>query len=306
MEKSDLWLSRAEEEAFNIEARKFNLQFLSQIDTDMYLSAFVHVHRRHNPLIPPWAVGCGASNFVTLVTQQWDAQAAKQVNPRDANEKRAMVIGAARRICSLPLQMDRESPHDDTYVSTALRRGLLYHVRDHIPFVNTYAIHRYDGSDAATRLEGADVLSILAHLFATLRCERPAFVNIPLLRYEPYERPAPPKVGKFGSPDRRLCSDLAYTAFHARAGRYGDRDVFRMPYNLLGAQGEGTITSFTKEDFLRQSHLNDAKNPLKIAMSTMAGKLLELEALGRDVSCRTGRYRCERQPFTIFVGKLPV
>jgi hypothetical protein len=96
MERADVWLLHSEEEAFNAEARKFNEEFLPLIDTDWYLGAFIHVHRRHNPLIPPWAVGCSASNFVALVAEQWDLQAAKQVTPRDTDEKRAMAIGAAR------------------------------------------------------------------------------------------------------------------------------------------------------------------------------------------------------------------
>jgi hypothetical protein len=221
------------------------------------------------------------------VAEQWDLQAAKQVTPRDTDEKRAMAIGAARRICSLPLQMDPESPHDDNYISTALRRGLLYHVRDNIPIVHTYAIQRYDGVDAASRLEGAEVLSILGHLFATLRVERPDFTGIPLLRYEQYERTPPPRYGKFVSPDRRLCSSLAYTAFHVRACKIQGQERPKLPYGLLGAQEDENVTSFTKEDFMQQSHLNDAKNPLRVALSTMAGKLLELEELGRNVSYLT-------------------
>ncbi len=96
-----------------------------------------------------------------------------------------MAIGAACRICSLPLQMDA-SPHDDNYISTAQRCGLLYHVQDNIPSPNAYAIQRYDGADAAAHLEGAaaclegaEVLSILAHLFATLGVEVPDFTGIP-------------------------------------------------------------------------------------------------------------------------------
>src|SRR5260370_12118459 len=78
-----------------------------------------------------------------------------------------MAIGGAHRICSLPLQMDA-SPHDDNYISTAQRCGLLYHVQDNIPSPNAYAIQRYDGADAAAHLEGAEVLSILAHLLPLL------------------------------------------------------------------------------------------------------------------------------------------
>jgi hypothetical protein len=284
MEREDIWLEPSEEALFNAEAHKHNEEFLPLIDTDLYLSAFLHVHRRHNPLVPRWAIGCSASNFVSEVTAQWDFQATIHRNPQDKNEKRAMAIGAARRLCSLPLQMDRESPHDENYISTAQKRGLLYHVRADIPSPHVYVVQRYDGMDAANRLEGAEALSILAHLFATLMVGVPTFTGIPLQRYGPYERTRPPTIGKFPSPDRRLCSSLAYTAFNVRAGR--GRGVFvKLPFDLLGGeQPDDSIMSFTKEDFRQRAQVNDAKNPLQVTMSAIAGKLCEFEDLGRNVS----------------------
>jgi hypothetical protein len=286
MERSDVWLLRSEEELFNANAHGFNEKFLPLIDTDYYLGAFIHIHRRQNPLIPLWAVGCNASGFVALVTEQWDLQAERRPNSRDINAKRAMVIGSARRLCSLPLRMDPQSPHDHTYISTAQKRGLLYHVRDDIPSPHVHAMQRYDGTDAATRLEGAEVLSILAHLFVTLGVEVPDFTNIPRLCYAPYKRPPPPTTGKFVSPDRRLCSSLAYTAFHVRASKAtskGKGADIKLPFGLLGQDQADSVTSFSKEDFRQQSNVNDAKNPLQVAMSTLAGKLCELHDLGCDV-----------------------
>ena len=284
MERVDVWLLPSEEVAFNAEAQKFNEEFLPLLDTDKYLGAFIHIHHWQNPLIPLWAVGCGASDFVALVTEKWDLQAVTHQNTSDLNVKQAMAIGAACRICSLPLWMDA-SPHDDNYISTAQRCGLLYHVWDNIPSPNTYAIQRYDGADTAAHLEGAKVLSILAHLFATLGVEVPDFTGIPQHRYQPYERPPPPKIGKFVSPDRRLCSSLAYTAFNFRSSKIECSDLIKLPFCLLGEQTDGSVTTFTKEDFIQQLYLNDAKNPLWVALSTLAGKLCELEDLGHDVGC---------------------
>src|SRR6266478_9935169 len=125
MERVDMWLLPSEEVAFNAEAQKFNEEFLPLLDTDKYLGAFIHIYCWQNPLIPLWAVRCGASDFVALVTEKWDLQAVTHQNTSDLNVKRAMAIGAACRICSLPLQMDA-SPHDDNYISTAQRHGLPY------------------------------------------------------------------------------------------------------------------------------------------------------------------------------------
>lgn len=283
MEREDVWLHPSGEALFNVEAQKHNDTYLPIIDTDNYLAAFISLHRRHNPLTPRWAIGCHASEFVSLVTTQWDRQALICRKPQNIGEKRAMVIGAACRLCSLPLKMDLGQPHDDIYISTAQRRGLLYVIRAHVPPFHTHAMQRYDGIDAATRLEGAEVLSILSHLFATLEVEAPDFTDIPLQRYEPYEQAPPPPSGKFNSPERRLCSSLAYTAFNARAGRATGAGV-RLPFCLLADQVDGSIMSFTKEDFKQRAHVNDAKNPLQVAMSAIAGKLSEFEDLGRNVS----------------------
>jgi hypothetical protein len=285
MERDDVWLERAEELLFNAEAQTHNEHFLPLLDTDLYLCAFVHIHRRHNPLIPQWTLACSASNFVPIVTAQWDLQAATCQNQQDINEKRAMVIGAARRLCSLSLKMDQESPHNENYISTAQRRGLLYPVWVDPPSLHAYVVSRYDGTNAAARLEGAEVLSILAHLFATLGVEVPDFTGIPLHRYHPYERTAPPAIGKFISPERRLCASLAYTAFNIRAGKAkGDKRGVRLPFGLLGEQSDASITTFMKEDFKQCTQVNDAKNPLQVAMSTIAGKLCEFQDLGNNVS----------------------
>ncbi len=183
MERDDVWLAPDEEALFNAEAEKHNTDFLPLIHTDLYLSAFTHIHRQHNPLIPQWVVECSASNFVSVVTEKWDSQAAVHQKPQDMNEKRFMVIGAAHRLCSLPLQMDQGSLHDEGYISTAQKRGLLYHIRANIPSLHTYVIQRYDGIDAANHLEGAEVLSILVQLFATLEVNPPDFNNILLRQY---------------------------------------------------------------------------------------------------------------------------
>src|SRR5260370_5548980 len=178
MERVDVWLLPSEEVAFNAEAQNFNEEFLPLLDTDKYLGAFIHIHRQQNPLIPLWAVRCGASDFVALVTEKWDLQAVTHQNTSDLNVKRAMAIGAACRICSLPLWMD-VSPHDDNYISTSQRHGLLYHVQANIPSPNAYTIQRYDAADAAAHLHESKVLSILSHLFATLVVEVPDFTGIP-------------------------------------------------------------------------------------------------------------------------------
>ena len=106
MEREDVWLEPSEEALFNVEAHKHNEEFLPLINTDLYLSAFINIHRRHNTLIPWCTIGCSTSNFVSEVAAQWDLQARIHQNPQDKNEKRAMVIGTAHRLCSLPLQMD--------------------------------------------------------------------------------------------------------------------------------------------------------------------------------------------------------
>jgi hypothetical protein len=286
MERDDTWLERSEELLFNAEAQKHNEEFLPLLHTDLYLSAFTHMHRRNNPLIPPWTLTCTALNFVPTVAAQWDLQAATLQNHQNVNEKRAMVIGAARRLCSLPLKMDSESPHDEEYVSTAEKRGLLYRIRVDPPSSNTYVLSQYTGTDSGIRLEGAEVLSLLAVLFATLCVEAPDFAGIPLYQYRAYERTPPPAIGKFVSPERRLCASLAYTAFNVRGGTgKGSKKDVRMPFGLLGEQSDGGITSFTKEDFKQRAQVNDSKNPLQVAMSTIAGKLCEFKDLGHNVSC---------------------
>ena len=284
MERDDVWLSPDEEVLFNAEAKKHNSDFLPLVHTDSYLKAFTHIHRRHNPLIPRWVVECSASNFVSVVAEKWDSQAAVHRKPQDMNEKRFMVIGAARRLCSLLLRMDQGNLHDEGYMSTAQKRGLLYHIRADVPSAHTYVIQRYDGIDAANRLEGAEVLSILAQLFATLEVNPPDVSDIPLRQYDPYKRPPPPTNGKFTSPDRRLCSSLAYTAFNVRVAK-AKGDHVRLPFGLLGGeQSDDSVIPFSKEDFRQRAQVNDSKNPLQVAMSAIAGKLCEFEDLGRSVS----------------------
>src|SRR5260370_17058872 len=116
MERVDVWLLPSEEVAFNAEAQKFKEEFLPLFDTDKYLGAFIHIHHWQNPLIPLWAVRCGASDFVALVTEKWVLQAVKHQNTSDLNVKQAMAIGAACRIYSLPLQM-HATPHDPHYIT---------------------------------------------------------------------------------------------------------------------------------------------------------------------------------------------
>ena len=87
MERVDVWLLPSEEVAFNAEAQKFNEEFLPLLHTDKYLGAFIHIHRWQNPLIPPWALRCGASDFVALVTEKWDLQAVTHQNTSDLNVK---------------------------------------------------------------------------------------------------------------------------------------------------------------------------------------------------------------------------
>ena len=127
--EQDIWLAPHEEALFNADAKKHNSHFLPLIHTNLHLSAFTSIHCRHNPLIPRWVVECSASNFVSAVAKQWDSQVAAAVHqkPQDMNEKRFMAIGAAHRLCSLPLQMEG-SLCNEGYISTAQKRGLLCHI----------------------------------------------------------------------------------------------------------------------------------------------------------------------------------
>ena len=106
------------------------------------------------------------------------------------------------------------SLQNEGYMSTAQKCGLLYHIRANIPPAHTYVIQWYDGINAANCLEGAEVLSILAQLFAVLEVNPPDISDIPLQQYDLYKQPPPPTNGKFTSPDQHLCLSLAYTAFN--------------------------------------------------------------------------------------------
>jgi hypothetical protein len=290
----DIWLAPYEQALFNADAENHNSRFLPLIHTDLYLSAFTSIHRRHNPLIPQWVVECSASDFVSAVAEQWDshAAAAAHQNPQDMNEKRFMVIGAARRLCSLPLRMEG-SLRDEGYISTAQKRGLLYHIRTDTPSLQMHVVQRYDGIDAANRLEGAEVLSILAQLFATLGVNPPDFSDIPLRQYLPYKRPPPLTNARLNSPDRRLCSSLAYTVFNVRLAK-AKGDHVKLPFGLLGGeQSDDSVIPFSKEDFRQRAQVNDSKNPLQVAMSGIAGKLCEFKDLGRSVGYFPGT--CEHK-----------
>lgn len=281
MEKNDVWLHPPEEDIFNVMAQSFNNHFLPLIHTEACLTAFIQIHRRQNPLIPEWASQCTQTNFVESVQEHWDIEAGEGAN---SDVRRNMVIGAARRLCSLPLRMDAGTPHDDEYISRAQKRGLLYPIRAN---KSAFFFQNYNTAEAVARLEGAEVLSIMAHLFATLSSEVPDLTGLPQYQYEPY---GPLSSRKLQAPERRLCASLAKAAFHVRAAKVasGSRVTgVRPPFGLLG---EGTqppgiddVLSFSKEDFHSQSNLNDGKNTLRVAMSTLAGKLSELQDLGASV-----------------------
>jgi hypothetical protein len=281
MERLDGWLACSEEKIFNDDARQFNEHYLPLLHTDLYLNAFLNIHHRHNPVIPSWTLTCSASDFIRIVAEKWDDQAQVLPEAHRSLEKRAIVIGIARRLCSLTLRMDDALPKDATYIITAQRRGLLYHIRDDIPAEQTYASPKYDTVDALTRLEGVELLSMMAHLFAPPGMDIEDSGDHLPYRYEPYERTRP--TARFSPPERRLCGSLAYTAFNVRSCAAGKGSV-RSPFSLLGEpKAEESVTTFSKEDFAHLANLVDSRNPLRPTLAYLAGKMLELKQLGNDV-----------------------
>jgi hypothetical protein len=283
MERIDGWLTPEEEQIFNTNNSVWNSRFFPLLHTDDYLRAFFHVQRRYNPLIPSWTLGCNASNFVFVATEKWDHHCSMRSDITDASDKRALVIGIARRLCSLGLQMDPGCARNAGYTASAQRRGLLYPIRQSIPTEHTYAMPKFDGVDASMRLDGVELLAILAYLFAHFEVENdPDDVDAVVpYRYEPYERP-PPK--KLSPPERRLCSSLAYVAFNSRVCASGGGGQVKAPLCLLGEEKiDDQVPAFSVEDFAQLADLTDSKNPLRATVAYLAGKLLELKQLGIDV-----------------------
>lgn len=276
-------MTTSEELFFNARASNTNSSLLPLLDTDDYMKALVHVHRRHNPLIPLSLTQCSASNFVSTVSQEWDTLSLNQPDDFNIYDKRYMVIGAARRISSLALKMDREGLSSDNYILSAQRRGLLLHTRSIIPDPHTHAIALYNNSDAYNRLEVVECFSIISHLFASISPSNSeeSRQNVEQSVYEPYVQP-PPKHGRLIKPERRSCSSLAYTALHVRACK---DNLSKGAFCLLEeSKDDDSVIPFSREDFERQAGLNDDKNPLQIALSYLAGKLVEFKQLGMDVS----------------------
>ena len=275
----DFWLDSSERTIFNTHALQWNSKLILLTDTDQYLTAFFHVHRRFNNAIPRWATG-PASQFVDLVTSQWDSCAANVPGAHFLAVKRSIVIGAARRICSLDLRMDPGSRERSDYCEVAERRGLLFHVRDDVGDENTYAVQRFDSVDVWARVEALELMSIIGHLFASIGAMVVHSADVPHFRFEPYyERPPPGS--RFSPPDRRLTSSLAYSAFHVWRASAGT--LVKPPYRLLPPVSGGNI-QFSASYFANKAAVTDEANPLIPTFSYLAGKLLHCKLLGENVS----------------------
>jgi len=279
-QQHDVWMDPSEEARFNVLAKKWNSQLLPLIETDDYLSAFLQVHRRFNNMIPDWATG-PASQFVDLVAQQWVSHAEMANNEELLGEKYAIVIGAARRICSLDLRMDPNSSGAPSYMETAQRRGLLFHVRDTIPIPNAYVLTRYDSQDAWEHIEALEQISIITMMFASIGAVAPS-QSKEHFRFDPYfARPPPTK--KFPPVEQRRSTDLAYLALHARHA-HTHQDV-KAPFRLLSAISEGSgAGNFSETDLADQAAVTDEVNPLRPTLAYLAGKLLQCKYLGEWVS----------------------
>ena len=159
----------------------------------------------------------------------------------------AIVIGAARRICSLKLKMDPGSSSVPGYIETAQRRGLLFHTRDNIPIPNAYALTRYDSQDAWERIEALEQISIISIMFASIGSVTPS-QSKEHFRFDPYfTRPPPTK--KFPPVERRRSTDLAYLALHARHA-HTHQDV-KAPFRLLSTISEGSGAGNFSEKILQ-------------------------------------------------------
>lgn len=279
-QQQDVWMHSSEEARFNVFAKEWNTHLLPLIETDDYLSAFFHVHRRFNNVIPDWATG-PAPQFVNLVDKQWLFYEGMANNVELPQEKHAIVIGAARRLCSLKLKMEPGSSSVPGYIETAQRRGLLFHTRDNIPIPNAYALTRYDSQDAWERIEALEQISIISIMFASIGSVTP-FLSKEHFCFEPYfTRPPPTK--KFPPVERRRSTDLAYVALHARHART-HQDV-KAPFHLLSTISEGSgRRNFSAEDLADQAALTDEINPLRPTLAYLAGKLLQCKLLGDNVS----------------------
>jgi hypothetical protein len=276
-QQQDVWMHPSEEARFNIFAQKWNLELMPLIETDNYLSAFFHVQRRFNNMIPDWATG-PASQFVDLVHQKWTSLAS---NDELIQEKYAIVIGAARRICSLQLQMEPGSSNTPGYIEMAQRRGLLFHIRDYIPSPNAYVLTRYDSQDAWERIEALEQISIISTIFASVGGVAPS-KSEEHFHFDPYfTRPPPTK--KFPAVERRRSTNLAYVALHARHAR--SHQEVKAPFRLLSQIMEGSGSgNFSEEDLADQAAVTDEVNPLRPTLAYLAGKLLQCKHLGDNVS----------------------
>ena len=274
----DSWLSPCEKIIFNERALEWNSELLPLIHTDNYLTAFFRVHRRFNNAIPQWATG-PASQFVGLVTTQWDSCATEVTGARFLAVKRSIVIGAARRICSLQLRMDATDLERPDCYEVAERRGLLFYVPQEIADENTHTVQRFDSADVWARVEALELISIIGYLFGSIGAMVFHLADEPHFRFQPYYEREPPS-RRFSPPERRLTSSLAYAAFHVWHASGGTR--VKSPYRLLPPVSGGKV-QFSASYFANKAAVTDEANPLIPTLSYLAGKLLHCKLLGKNV-----------------------
>lgn len=268
-----------------MDAVKYNDELMPLITTESYLTAFIRVHIGYNPLLSV-VPQVSSSNFVHAVGELWDFHVSTQGDLPYLDIKRHIVIGAARRICQVPLIMDQQ--RDESFVLTAQRRGLLFQTRD-VPSSHQLAVARYDSGDAWNRFEALECLTLMANLFASVGAELTGLSH--QYCHEPYERSVLQKsdgrggqMPKLPNPNRRSCGDLAYLAYNFRVCA-NVKDGLSAPLRLLqDVDNRGKVDTFTAEDFRDTAQLTDNKNPLQVTLSYIAGKFLQLKALGEDVS----------------------
>ena len=208
----DLWLSRTEEEQLYQKIAPEVIEVAACLQINDKWNAFLIVHNRYNPALPPWFRGPVELLEFRLQEKFSELRLHFKGAPAKRIERgQEAALGIARHLASMTIFSADCTAGGMTELALK-RAGVAFFTRT-APEIAENALNHYKGADVTERMDAILCTEMLAMLCAVVGWQ-PSINSIKLdrhFRFEPY-------YAKFveRSPDRRSCAQLAASVYNFR------------------------------------------------------------------------------------------